>query len=121
MSTPDWQRYGPLLEAALAHAGGTHGLSHIAAMVEAGEAQAWCGDQSIMITVIQDDPNERRLVIWLAGGDLRELVERLRPAAERWGRLNACRRVFIIGRPGWERVLANRGYAPLARITAKEL
>ena len=40
---------------------------------------------------------------------------------EAWARAEGCRRVLVIGRPGWERVLAPEGYAPLARIIAKEL
>jgi len=117
----DWVRLGSALEAALAHAGRTHTLADVRGMVEAGEAQAWAGERAGMVTVVEDDPRERRLLIWLAGGDFEELVRRLRPAAERWARTQGCRRVLIIGRPGWERALAPEGYAPLARIIAKEL
>lgn len=114
-------RCGPWLDAALEHAGRTHALSDVWRMVDAGEAQAWFGDRAAMITVVQDDPGERRLLIWLAGGELHEIVERLLPAAERWGKARGCRRALIIGRPGWERALAPEGYAPLARIIGKEL
>jgi len=117
----DWARCGPWLEAALAHAGGGHALADVRELVAAGGAQAWPGERSAMVTLIEDDPRERRLLIWLAGGDLAELVGRLRPAAEAWGRTLGCRRVLIIGRAGWERALAPEGYAPLARIIAKEL
>lgn len=74
-----------------------------------------------MVTVIEEHPQERRMLIWLAGGDLDELVNALRPRAEAWARINGCQRVLIIGRPGWERALGPMGYAPLARIIAKEL
>jgi len=117
----DWVQLGPALEAALAHAGRTHALADVRALVEAGEAQVWAGERACMVTLVEEDPCERRLLIWLAGGDLEELVRRLRPAAERWARTQGCRRVLIIGRPGWERALAPEGYAPLARIIAKEL
>jgi hypothetical protein len=121
LTQADWVRCGPWLEAALAHAGRTHALADVRAMVDAGEAQAWTGARAAMVTVLEEDPRERRLLIWLAGGDLAELVERLRPAAEAWARTQGCRRVLVIGRPGWERALAPEGYAPLARIIAKEL
>jgi len=117
----DWIRLGPVLDAALAHAGRTHSLADVRALVAAGEAQAWAGERACMVTLVEDDPGERRLLIWLAGGDLEELVRRLRPAAEDWARTQGCRRVLIIGRPGWERALKPEGYAPLARIIAKEL
>ena len=115
------QRCSGWLEAALAHAGGGHTLEDVWAMVDAGEAQAWPGDHAAMVTLIEDEPRARRLLIWLAGGDLEELVGDLRPRAEAWARMNGCQRVLIVGRPGWERALAPMGYAPLARIIAKEL
>jgi hypothetical protein len=121
LSPADWARCGPWLDAALAHAGRTHRLLDVRAMVEADEAQAWPGRRAAMVTVVEDDPCERRMLIWLAGGDLDELVTRLRPAAEAWARSQRCRRVLVMGRPGWERALAPEGYAPLARIIAKEL
>lgn len=121
MTEADWARLGPFLDAALAHAGRTHALDDVRAMVAAGEAQAWPGERACMVTIIEDDPLERRLLIWLAGGDLAELVGRLRPAAETWARAQGCRRALILGRAGWERALAPEGYAPLARIIAKEL
>lgn len=121
MTHEDRARCGPWLEAALAHAGGTHALADVWAMVTDGLAQAWASPNACLITVLEDDPRERRLLLWLAGGDLDELVKHLRPAAEAWGRRQGCRRALIIGRPGWERTLAPEGYAPLARIIAKEL
>lgn len=117
----DWARFAPQLDAALAHAGRTHTLADVRAMVEAGQAQAWVGPRAAVITVIEDDPGERRLLIWLAGGELSDATERLLPRIEAWASEQGCRRSMIIGRPGWERVLATRGYAPLARIIAKEL
>lgn len=116
-----WSHCAPFLGAALGHAGRTHTLEDVHAMVDAGEAQLWSGEGSAMVTLVEDDPCERRLLIWLAGGDLGELVGRLRPAAEAWAAENGCRRVLIIGRAGWERALAREGYAPLARLIAKEL
>lgn len=121
MTERDWARIAPWLEAALAHAGRTHRLADVRAIIDAAEGQLWVGDRAAMVTLVEDDPCERRLLIWLAGGDFDELVRRLRPAAETWARRQGCRRVLIIGRAGWERALAPEGYAPLARIIAKEL
>jgi hypothetical protein len=117
----DWLRCGAYLDAALEHAGRTHALADVAAMIDRGEAQIWPGRRAALVTIVEDDPQERRLLLWLAGGELDELVGDLRPRAEAWARAQGCRRALIIGRRGWERALAPEGYAPLARIIAKEL
>jgi hypothetical protein len=109
------------LDAALAHAGRTHGLEDIQRMIAAGEAQLWVGAGAAMVTLVEDDPLERRLLIWLAGGALSELTETLLPQAERWAKARGCRRMLVIGRAGWERALKPKGYAPVARLIAKEL
>ena len=116
-----WRRAALHLEAALAHAGGTHALSDVAAMVARGEAQFWAAPRSAMVTVVQEDPRERRLLIWLAGGELAELVRQLLPEAESYARANGCRRLMVIGRAGWERALKPEGFAPVARLIAKDL
>lgn len=116
-----WARVGPLLEPALAHAGWSYGLSEVRRAIEAGDAQLWGGARSAVVTVIEDQPRERRLLFWLAGGELDEIVQQLIPAAERWGRDRGCRRAIIVGRPGWERALKPKGYAPIARLIAKDL
>jgi hypothetical protein len=90
-------------------------------MQDEGLARVWLGDRAVMVALIEDHPLERRLLIWLAGGHLEEIVSDLLPKAEASGRAEGCRRVLIIGRPGWERALAPDGYAPLARIIGKEL
>jgi hypothetical protein len=112
---------GRWLDAALDHAGRSHALEDVAAMIAEGEAQLWTGERSAAVTLIEDEPRERRLLVWLAGGDLGELVADLRPRIEAYGRQCGCRRMLIVGRAGWERALARQGYAPLARLIAKEL
>jgi hypothetical protein len=117
----EWARCGPWLQAALDHAGNTHELTDVEIMVRDGDARFWAGRQAAMVTVIETAPRQRRLLIWLAGGSLSELVEDLRPAAEAWARRRGCQCALIVGRPGWERALALQGYAPLARLIAKDL
>ena len=117
----DWARCAPWIEAALAHAGRTHALEDIRAAISRGEARLWPGAASALVAAVETDPGERRLLIWLAGGDREELEDDILPAVEAWGRETGCRRAMVIGRGGWERALKSKGYAPLARIVAKEL
>lgn len=117
----EWARCAPWLDAALAHAGRTHSLEDVRAMIAAGEARFWPGRGCALVAALERDPGERRLLIWLAGGARDELEDELLPLAEAWGREAGCRRALVIGRPGWERALKDKGYAPLARLIAKEL
>ena len=109
------------MQAALDHAGRTHRLDDVLAMVLRGDARFWPAAGAALVAAIENDPGERRLLIWLAGGDRDEVEGQLLPQAEAWGRANRCQRSLVIGRPGWERTLKTKGYAPLARIIAKEL
>jgi len=117
----EWARCAPWLDAALAHAGRTHGLADVRAMIEAGRARFWPARGSALVATVERDPLERRLLIWLAGGDRDEIEGQLLPLAEAWGRTCGCRRALVIGRAGWERALKTKGYAPVARLIAKDL
>lgn len=117
----EWARCAPWLQAALDHAGRTHSLADVRAAIEGGGAGFWPGASSALVALIETDPGDTRLLIWLAGGDRRELEEALLPRVEAWGRERGCRRALVIGRDGWARTLRPKGYAPLARIIAKEL
>ena len=117
----EWARCAPWLDAALEHAGRTHSLEDVEAAVARGEARFWPGAGSALVAAVEQDPGERRLLIWLAGGARDELETQLLPLAEAWGRARGCRRALVIGRAGWERTLRTKGYAPLARIIAKDL
>ena len=117
----EWARCATWLQAALDHAGETHRLEDVAAAVAGGNARFWPGAGSALVAAVEVDPCERRLLIWLAGGDREELENDLLPLAEAWGRANHCRRCLVIGRPGWERTLRSKGYAPLARLIGKDL
>jgi hypothetical protein len=117
----EWARCAPWLDAALAHAGRTHSLDDVLALVVAGEARFWAGRACALVAALERDPGETRLLIWLAGGAREELEDELLPLAEAWGRDAGCHRALVIGRAGWERTLKGKGYAPLARLIAKEL
>lgn len=116
-----WAKAAPHLDAALAHGGRTHGLDDVEALIRRGRAQLWATPGSAVVTLVEDDPLERRLLVWLAGGDLRELTDEVLPNVEGWARTQGCRRLLVVGRAGWERAMKPKGFAPLARVIAKDL
>jgi GNAT superfamily N-acetyltransferase len=112
-SAPEaWARCIPHLQAALEHAGGTHGIEDVARLVGQGRAQFWPGARCAVVTEFYDYPKLRACNVWLLGGDLTELLDML-PAIEAWARGQGCARMLGGGpRAGWGRVLAPRGYRP---------
>jgi len=74
-----------------------------------GQAQLWVGETAAMVTQCVDEPAGRSLHVWLAGGDLAEIL-RLKPGVEAWGRAQGCSRVTLNGRKGWARVLRPLGF-----------
>lgn len=108
------------LEGALAHDGNTHTIADVVDEIRAGRAYLWYGPRSAVVTRVHDLPRAKELRIWLAGGDLDELLEQLDLAdlvAKRLG----CSRVVVEGRKGWGRVMRDKGYKETAVILSKEL
>lgn len=116
-----WARCRPYVEAALAEAGGTHGIDDVARLIAEGRAHFWPGRRCAVVTEFYDYPRLKACNMWLLGGDLRELLA-MRPVIEAWARGQGCARVVGGGpRRGWERVLRGSGYRPGWIIYCKEL
>ena len=106
--TPDiWKRCRPWLLAALQPECGTE--TTLLADLEMGLAQLWVGEGAAMVTQCVDEAEGRVLHVWLAGGDLAEIL-RLKPGVEAWGRAHGCLSVTLSGRKGWARVLRHLGF-----------
>lgn len=117
----EWERCAPWLQAALDQASGDYTLADVLDLVRKGEAQFWAGEQSAIVSQVDDHPRNRVLTLWLGGGDLRELSNHLIPKAEAYGREVGCTRSRIIGRQGWARALASDGYQAAAVVSEKVL
>jgi hypothetical protein len=83
-----------------------------------GSAQLWLGEASAMITEVVREP--RTLHVWLAGGDLEEVVS-FTPGIAAWGRMMGCKSATIDGRKGWLRALRRLGFRPDGDLLRKAL
>jgi hypothetical protein len=116
-----WARCRPYLEAALAHAGGTHGIEDVARLIEEGRAHFWPGRRCAVVTELYDYPRLKACNIWLLGGELKELLA-LEPVIAAWARAQGCSRVLGGGpRAGWRRALEPLGYRQGWIVYAKDL
>ena len=117
----EWAQAQPHIEAALAYAGDTHEIQDIQEACLIGEAHLWTSENSAAVTEIIQYPRLRSVRIWLAGGDLAELRDDIRPRIETYARREGAGRIEIAGRPGWKRALAGVGYTPACQVVSKEL
>lgn len=117
----EWARCAPWIADALAHSGDVYTLSDVEFMIATGAARFWPGRDAALITRVEYYPRATWLLLWLAGGDLAELRDDLRPAAEAWGKSQDCTKSIIMGRLGWSKALSGVGYAPLAMVVGKDL
>lgn len=84
--------------------------AEVLAELEAGRAQLWPGERAAMVSRLLRSPDELYALVWLGGGDLRELLQ-LAPGACAWARAQGCTAARINGRLGWARALRRQGWA----------
>jgi len=104
LSVDHWVRCSKYIEDALEYAGGSHTLQDVMLAVNEGKAQFFPLDKSAIVTEIVDYPQKAMCRIWLAGGDLDELME-AEAAISEWAKTLGCSGMEIIGRRGWSRKL----------------
>lgn len=110
-----WARNAGYLEPAL---NGAFTLDDVRATILAGNATLWPLERSAVVTEILEYPAKRVLRIWLAGGELSELLAFL-PAADNYAHECGCSAIEIDGRKGWARVLP--GYTEARVVLTKEI
>lgn len=84
-----------------------------------GRAQLWAGERCAMVTTLLAE-DERKIVAWLTGGDLREVVQ-LVPGISAWARSQGAQAAWVYGRKGWGRVLEKVGFVAVSGGLRKAL
>lgn len=108
------------IEDALEYTKGTHTLDDIWNGVVRGDLQFWPGDKSAIITEIQIYPQTKVMHIFLAGGDLEELLE-MEKSVRAYAKTIGCNSMSISGRRGWLRIFERDGWKEICTTIAKEL
>jgi hypothetical protein len=89
--------------------GGRRTMADVERALQEGKAQLWPGKACAMVTEVHSFPTHRAIQVWLAGGDLAELMA-MEAGLQAWARLQGCTEVLIEGRRGFERALKSAGY-----------
>jgi len=113
-------RCKPWLEAALERSNGTHTLADVVQSVAEGKMQFWPAPRGCAVTEIVSYPGKKVLHIFLAGGDLDQIVDMDSSAVE-FAKMNGCTGVTIAGRKGWARVLKDKGYQETYTVLGKDI
>ena len=113
-----WQRCSRYIQDALKYAGETHTIDDVFHAVAHGKAQFFPLEKSAIVTEIVDYPQRSICRIWLAGGELDELIEAEKSIAI-WAKSIGCDGMEIVGRKGWQRQL--KDYTASSVILVKDL
>ena len=99
------------IEAALNYSGGTHDFIDVAEGVYKGTMQLWPTPKGCIVTEIVVYPNTRALNVFLAGGELGEILHMTENVKE-WAKLEGCSFASFNGRFGWQKHLEKIGWKP---------
>lgn len=108
------------IEDALEYAKGTHTIDDIWNGIVDGTFQFWPGEKSAIITEVQIYPQKKAMHIFLAGGDLNELLE-MEKSVRAFAETIGCNSMSISGRRGWLRIFERDGWEEICTTIAKEL
>jgi len=100
--------------------GGFFQWSDVQGLMLSGALLLWEGKKSAILTEDVTYPHHRAVQVWLAGGDMDEIIA-MTPGLEAAARMRGCDRVLIEGREGWQKALAGLDYKPFSFTVVKEL
>lgn len=103
------QRCKPMIERAMAFSGDTHEYVDIVDGVLCGRFHMWPTENSCLITEILVYPRKRVLHVFLAGGELQEILN-LQDSLIQFGKENGCSSLTMSGRKGWLKALDKLGW-----------
>ena len=97
---------------ALAESGGTHDFIDIVDGVIAGQFQFWPTPNACIVTTIVTYPRKAALHVFLAGGDMQEILDMQDPIIAWAKRHHGISLFMLAGRLGWTKVMREKGWKP---------
>lgn len=105
----DFEHFIPGIEKALSYGGDTHTVEDVVQRVLDGKAKLWSEGDALIFAEVRDYPEKRVLQIWMATGELEDVLA-LHEKVLEWGRAVGCTLAMFTGRLGWQRALRDRGW-----------
>lgn len=114
------ERCKPWIEAALERSTFTHNFEDIVNSILTQEMQLWSGENGCAVTMITVYPRKKIFHVFLAGGDLDEILEIEKSMVE-FAKQNDCDALTLSGRVGWKKVLRDLGWNESFLTLKKEI
>ncbi len=108
------------IEDALAYCGGTHEWEDIEKGIMEGRMQLWPAPKGCIVTEIVVYPRKRVLNIFLAGGELDQILD-MDTDVKAWAKEQNCTAAIMAGRIGWKKPLAPLDWKMLYASFIKEI
>ena len=112
-----WQVARPIIERSVKY--GKYTIEQIDEKVLGLQWALWMGDNSAILTEQWDNDFGPVMTICYAAGDMDEVLK-MYDTIEHAARCMGCIKIYILGRPGWKRVMEGRGYSD-ENMISKEL
>ena len=109
-----------LIDDALKH-DPAYNVEDVLSEVEEYRAELIAAERSLVVWNILEKPNARQFHIWIAAGDLEELMSLVYPVLEVRAMELGCDVMTISGRRGWIRKLKPHGFKEAATVGVKTL
>ena len=114
----EWERCKGYIEPALEHAGNGYTIDDVWDAIDGEYAAFFPFEKSAIVVEIVKYPRAKSCRIWLAGGNMNELIEAEKKVST-WAKSQGCNEMEIIGRHGWKRKL--KDYKAVATVLTKDL
>jgi len=114
------ERCRPWIEAALVYTGGTHIWEDIVDGIMESRMQLWPSPKGCIVTEIVVYPRKKVLNIFLAGGELDQILD-MNDDVREWAKSHGCEAAIISGRIGWKKPLIPEGWKLMYANFQKEI
>ncbi len=120
-----WDFVSPLLKAACEYNGGRYSIEDCVKEILSGEKILWIAKDEemhgIAVTGIMQFPNKKCAIIDICTGKNLEKWGHHISLIEKWAKNNACDQMFLITRPGMQKILEINNYRKTHLFFEKDL
>jgi hypothetical protein len=101
----------PWIEQALKRSGNLNTWDEVCAGIRSGKMQLWPAERGCIVTEIVVYHDKNALHVFLAGGELDEILQ-MTESVKEWAKLQGCSFATFDGRFGWQKPLEKIGWKP---------